>query len=298
MSAGKRPRTVTVISGKGGTGKTSLAASFAMLAKPVVVADCDVDAANLHLVLSPDKKETHEFFALPVARINQELCSACGTCYDLCRFDAISVSDDDPPVYEVEPLACEACMVCREFCPEGAVETVERPAGHWYVSESRAGPMVHARLGIAEENSGKLVTEVRKAAASQAEKNGLDTILVDGPPGIGCAVIASLTAADMVIAVTEASQSGLSDLKRVNDLARHFQMPLLVVINKADLNQEVAKSIKTWVRDSGVELLGELPYDQAVTDAMIQGKAVVECADGALAGAIRETWREIGKRLD
>jgi len=283
-------KTLTIISGKGGTGKTSLAASFAVLAAPSVIADCDVDAANLHLVLAPEVRERHDFYAMPAAKIREQDCSACGTCYDLCQFDAIVVEEGSPPRYSVDPLACEACLVCREFCPESAIDAVPRKAGEWFISEARTGPMIHAHLGIAQENSGKLVTEVRKAATRLAQERGLDRVIVDGPPGIGCAVIASLTGADQVVAVTEATPSGLSDLVRVHDLAKHFQIPLQVIINKSDLNAGVAAEIRDWARNSGVPVLGELPYDPEVTRAMLEGKTVAEWKTTPLSDKLREIW--------
>ncbi len=293
MSDKSEPKTMTIISGKGGTGKTSLAACFAVMAKPVVLADCDVDAANLHLVLEPDVGKTNEFFAMPIAKIRQDDCSACGNCYDVCRYNAVQITDESDPFYTVDPLSCEACLVCKEFCPEDAIDIVERRAGEWYVSEARTGPMVHAHLGIAQENSGKLVSVVRKAASDIAKERDIDLVIVDGPPGIGCAVIASLTGSDLVIAVTEATKSGLSDLVRVHDLAKHFKIPLQVIINKADLNSDVTDEIKKWAKDQGVIILGELPYDPIVTQAMIAGKTVVEYNSSRISKKIEELWDKI-----
>lgn len=296
MTETNKPKVVTIISGKGGTGKTSVAASFAVLAAPTVLADCDVDAANLHLLLSPKNRETHDFYAMPIAKINQDKCSGCGTCHDLCQFDAIKITDGDPPEYVVDPLSCEACLVCREFCPEDAVDTVERPAGQWFVSDARTGPMVHARLGIAEENSGKLVTEVRKAADKAAEDQGIGLIIVDGPPGIGCAVMASLTGADLVIAVTEATLSGMADLIRVYELCSHFDIPINVIINKADLNIDVCKDIKKWADDTHTPVIGELPYDTAFTRAMISAKTIVEYQKNGVAEKLKQMWDEISQK--
>jgi MinD superfamily P-loop ATPase len=297
MSNQKDPRTITIISGKGGTGKTSLAASFAVLSKPVVIADCDVDAANLHLVLSPENRERHDFFAMPAARIRKEDCVGCGDCIELCRYDAIKWTDDDPPVCEIDELSCEACLVCKEFCPEKAIETVPRLAGEWRVSSSRVGPMVHAHLGIAQENSGKLVTEVRKAASDVAKEEGIGLVIVDGPPGTGCAVIASLTGADLVVAVTEATLSGLSDLKRVHDLAKHFNIPLNVVINKADLNLEVTRQIEEWAADLGVKILGQLPYDPEATRAMVARRTIVEQNSSELSSKVVELWENLRSQI-
>lgn len=295
MSESAKVKTITIISGKGGTGKTSLAASFGVLASPVVIADCDVDAANLHLLLSPEVQETNDFYAMPIARIIQDQCVGCGTCFDVCRYDAIRFLDGDEPKYEIDPLACEACLLCREFCPEDAVETVDRIAGQWYLSKARTGPMVHAHLGIAQDNSGKLVTEVRKAAAKTAEENGIELVLVDGPPGIGCAVMASLTGSDLVVAVTEATQSGLSDLIRVHELCDHFDIPINVIINKSDLNKDVTEEIHNWAQRKGAPVIGELPYDTDFAQAMIDAKTIVEYAPDGVGAQVREMWNNIKK---
>ncbi len=288
-------KTITIISGKGGTGKTSMTAAFASLAAPVVVADCDVDAANLHLLLSPTQEKSVDFFAMPMARINQDLCTGCGTCQDLCRYEAILVEDGK---YSVDPLGCEACLVCKEFCPEQAINTVERQAGHWFQSKSRTGPMIHAHLGIAQENSGKLVTEVRKAAADIAEAKGMDLVLVDGPPGIGCAVMASLTGADLVIAVTEATLSGLKDLMRVNDLCSHFKIPINIIINKSDLNPDVTDTIKRWAGEQNSKIIGEIPYDTTFTKAMLEAKTIVEYETNGIGDQVRTVWEEVVQTLN
>ena len=292
-------KTMTIISGKGGTGKTSVSASFAVLAKPVVVADCDVDAANLHLLLAPETVETHQFFAMPSAKIDQDLCTQCGECLDLCRFGAIESPGPDNEPYYIEQLSCEGCLVCYEFCPANAIEKVERPAGEWYVSEARTGPMAHARLGIAQENSGKLVTEVRKAASQLAEKEGLHTVIVDGPPGTGCAVIASMTGSDLVVAVAEATLSGMSDLERVHGLAKHFNIPLALVINKCDLLIEVTEKMEKWAEENDVELLGMVPYDTAFSATMAEGKTMVEVQKLSEAGeALVKIWERVQAILD
>ena len=204
----------------------------------------------------------------------------------------------DDGVYTVDTIACEACLVCRENCPAEAIETVERPAGHWYLSMARTGPMVHASLGIAQENSGKLVTEVRKAAADVAEKENLGLVLVDGPPGIGCAVMASLTGADLVVAVTEATQSGLKDLMRVNDLCAHFKIPIHIIINKCDLNQEVTNTIKKWAKEKNAPVLGEIPYDTDFTKAMIEAKTIVEYESSRIGDQLKVMWKEVLRALD
>ncbi|WP_028315667.1 ATP-binding protein [Desulfatibacillum aliphaticivorans] len=290
MAETGKAKTITIISGKGGTGKTSVTAAFASLAAPVVVADCDVDAANLHLLLSPEVEKSVDFYAMPIARINQDLCVGCGLCNDLCRYDAIVIQDDN---YSVDPLACEACLVCKEHCPEQAIYTVERQAGYWFLSQARTGPMVHASLGIAQENSGKLVTEVRKAAADVAEEEKLDLVLVDGPPGIGCAVMASLTGADLVIAVTEATQSGLKDLIRVNDLCNHFKIPIHIIVNKCDLNPEVTQTVRKWAQEAKAPIIGEIPYDTDFTKAMIEAKTIVEYKSSRIGDELKNIWNTV-----
>ncbi len=296
MSSDHGVKTMTIISGKGGTGKTSLAACFAVLGAPMVLADCDVDAANLHLVLAPENVVSHEFWAMPIARIRQEDCTSCGTCHERCRYDAISVGKGAETYYTIDPMRCEACLVCQEVCPEDAIQTIPRLAGHWHVAEARTGPLVHAHLGVAQENSGRLVTEVRKAAATIAAERGVKRVIVDGPPGTGCAVIASITGSDSVLAVTEATQSGKSDLMRVHDLARHFKVPLQVVINKSDLNAQVTRELKDWGEREGVEIVGELPYDPIVTQAMIFGRAIVEHGASPIAARIEQLWEKLSQQ--
>ncbi len=286
---------LTIISGKGGTGKTSLVASFAALAQPVVLADCDVDAANLHLVVSPEVKRREEFREGKTAYIVPELCTACGECMDHCRYDAIVPVREGERIktYQVDPLNCEGCSVCAEVCPvDDAIEMRENQCGEWFVSETRFGPMVHARLGIAEENSGKLVTEVRREAENIARAQGIDLIMVDGPPGVGCPVIASVTGADAILAVTEPTLSGLSDLKRVAELAAHFQIRMAVCINKYDLNHEITASISDYCLEKGIKIVGKIRFDTKITEAMVNGKTLIEYQDGAMAEEIRTVWKE------
>lgn len=285
---------LVVISGKGGTGKTSLAASFAVLAGRAVIADCDVDAADLHLVLSPRPREKHDFFSGNEAVIRPADCSACGTCAGLCRFDAImkKTRADGAPVYAVDPVACEGCGVCVRFCPERAIDFPESLCGEWMISDTRCGPLVHARLGTAAENSGKLVSLVRREARRIATEEGRDSVIVDGPPGIGCPVIASLTGATLVLVVTEPTVSGEHDLERVLKLARHFDMAATVCVNKWDLNREMTERIEDLARRTGAKIAGRVRYDRAVTAAQLQQKAVVEtevpCVDD-----IRQIWNNL-----
>jgi len=282
---------LVVISGKGGTGKTSLAASFAVLAGNAVVADCDVDAADLHLLLAPKVRERHEFRSGREAVIRPQDCSGCGVCRDLCRFGAIANTTraDGAPVYTVDPVACEGCGVCVRFCPEKAIDFPERSCGEWLVSDTRCGPMVHARLGIAAENSGKLVSTVRREARRIVEKENRSLVIVDGPPGIGCPVIASLTGATIVLVVTEPTVSGEHDLERVLKLARHFDMPAAVCVNKWDLNPEMAERIENMASGSGAGIAGRVRYDREVTSAQLQEKAVVEISAPCVED-IRRIW--------
>ena len=269
---------LVVISGKGGTGKTSLAASFAVLAGNAVVADCDVDAADLHLVLSPRLREKHDFISGHQAVIRPQDCSGCGACSELCRFGAITRNnrENGAATFAVDPIACEGCGVCVRFCPERAIDFPESLCGAWMISDTRCGPMVHARLGVAAENSGKLVSLVRREARRIAEEESRSMVIVDGPPGIGCPVIASLTGASLVLVVTEPTVSGEHDLERVLALARHFDMPAAVCVNKWDLNPEMTERIEERAKASGAMIAGRVRYDRGVTAAQLQERAVVE----------------------
>ena len=285
---------LTVISGKGGTGKTSLVASFAALARSKVIADCDVDAADLHLVTEPRLVERHSFTGGKTARIDEALCNGCATCADLCRFGAISADGPSNALtvetYAIDPLACEGCGVCVRFCEAGAIEFTETVQGEWFLSETRVGPMVHARLGIAAENSGKLVSLIRSRAREIATEKNLELIVVDGSPGIGCPVIASITACDLVMAVTEPTLSGLHDLKRVADLTAHFGIRLIVAINKFDLNEAVTREIEEWCAEKEIAVAGRNPYSGDFTAAMIASASVVEFAESPAATAIKSLW--------
>jgi MinD superfamily P-loop ATPase len=280
-----------VISGKGGTGKTSLTASLAVLAGRCVLADCDVDAADLHLVLPPRIRERHAFRSGRGAVIREKDCTGCGTCFSLCRFDAV-VRKEDPagkPVFTVDPASCEGCGVCVRFCPQQAIDFPERTCGEWMISDTRCGPMVHARLDVAAENSGKLVSTVRREARRVAGEEGFPLLLVDGPPGIGCPVIASVTGASQVLVVTEPTVAGEHDLERALSLARHFNIPASVCVNKWDLNAGMAQRIEDQARRAGARIAGRIRYDPFVTSAQMQEKAVVETP--APCGAdIRQVW--------
>lgn len=282
-------REMVVLSGKGGTGKTSLVASLAVLAAPVAMADCDVDAANLHLLLEPRIRSRREFSGSLLARIQPELCTSCGRCREVCRFGAIG--PEDPPV--VDPLACEGCGVCHWACPADAIQFRDARTGWIIESSTRAGPLVHARLGVAQESSGKLVTEVRRRARVVARQDGLDRLILDGSPGIGCPVIASLTGVDLVVAVTEPTLAGRHDLERLIQLARSFESLVAVVVNRWDLNPELTERIEQEAREMGARPVGRLPYDPLFSRAMRAGKPVVEFAPNGLAGEIRNVWKSI-----
>ncbi len=290
---------LVVISGKGGTGKTSVVAAFASLASSKVLADCDVDAADLHLILAPEIRSRNEFRCGHEARIGVDSCTGCGGCLALCRFDAIRWTADSGTVrYAVDPIACEGCGVCVDFCPAGAIDLPESIAGEWYLSDTRHGPMVHARLGITAENSGKLVSIVRQQAKRLAEERDMNLVLVDGPPGIGCPVIASITGCSLVLIVTEPTLSGQHDLKRVAGLARHFQTPAVVCINKWDLNTAMSDAIETYAPAMGVTPVGRIRYDRAVTAAQLAGKTILEYAKEGVADDVRLVWSNVERLLN
>ena len=277
---------IVVISGKGGTGKTIITASFASLAKSKVIADCDVDAADLHLLLHPTIRETHEFSAGKTALIDQQQCTQCGKCEEICRFGAIVN-------YLVDPISCEGCGICFHICPEKAIKMVDNLSGKWFVSETRHGPFVHAKLGIAEENSGKLVTLVRQNAKLIAEEEKKDFVIIDGPPGIGCPVIASMSGVDIALIVTEATLSGIHDLERVAGVAHHFGIKSLVCINKYDLNLIVTKRIEEYCRGNSTQLVGKIPFDTSVTEALVRGLPVVEYSNNHVTEEIKSVWEKI-----
>ncbi len=285
---------LVILSGKGGTGKTSLAASFAVLAGVAVIADCDVDAADLHLVLAPRPRRRHDFTSGRVAVIRPHDCTGCGRCAELCRFDAIGreTRGDGAAVFRVDPIGCEGCGVCVRFCPERAIDFPESLCGEWMISDTRCGPMVHARLKAAAENSGKLVALVRREARRLAGEENRQRIIVDGPPGIGCPVIASLSGASLVLAVTEPTVSGEHDLERVLSLARHFQIPAAVCVNKWDLNPGMSERIEAWAAAAGARLAGRVRYDPGVTAAQLRERAVVETASPCV-DDIREIWNNL-----
>lgn len=282
---------LAVVSGKGGTGKTSLLASLAVLASHAVLVDCDVDAADLHLVLAPQVRRRAEFFAGHDATIRPDDCDNCGLCAQLCRFGAIRWKDGQSAP-DVDTLACEGCGVCARICPRAAVDLTPRRCGEWFVSDTRCGPMVHARLGIAAENSGKLVSLVRAEARRIASGNRHSLILIDGPPGIGCPVIAAMTGATAVLAVSEPSVSGEHDLDRVLDLAKHFGIPAAVCVNRWDLDPAGTERIERRADRRGALVAGRVRYDRSVTEAQVRGVTVVEL-DGPATEDIRSVWETI-----
>lgn len=282
---------LVVISGKGGTGKTILTASFAALARNKVMVDSDVDAANLYLLLHPKIKETHSFSGGKKAHLFSEKCTGCANCVEACRFDAISETEEDKIL--IDTISCEGCGVCSFVCPEGAIEMKRSISGEWFVSKTKYGPFVHAKLGIGEENSGKLVTEIRKKATEIAVKKSLDYIIIDGSPGIGCPVIASLTGADMAIVITEPSLSGIHDMERVVQMADHFKIKTACCINKFDINEKNSKHIENWCLKKSIPLLGKISYDEEVTNSMLQGMPLVEFTDFSVSGEIKHIWGKL-----
>jgi len=282
---------LVVLSGKGGTGKTTIVASFAALAKDKVLVDCDVDAADLHLLLQPAIKKSEEFWSGKTAVIDKSFCTGCGVCEQVCRFDAIEN-------FRVDPIPCEGCAFCFHVCPEKTIRMKDSLAGHWFISDTKYGPLVHARLGIAEENSGKLVALVRQQAKVLAQEQGFNYILSDGPPGIGCPVISSLSGANLALLITEPTLSGMHDLERVLGVCGHFGVPAMVCINKYDINEKNTSNTEKFCRDMGVEVISKLPFDNVVTEALVKGLPVVEYSSNGIALEVELLWQNIFKVLD
>lgn len=286
---------LVVVSGKGGTGKTVFSASLAALAGQVALADVDVDASNLHLLLRPEILERHEFVGGKKARVDERGCTACGRCQPVCRFDAIS--EDGSGRALIDPLACEGCGLCARVCDVAAISMEPCVSGEWFVSRTRFGPFVHARLGIAQENSGKLVTEVRKRARALGEREGRELLIMDGSPGIGCPVIASLSGTDLALIVTEPTPSGVHDMERIAELARHFKVRAVCAVNKFDLNPANADRISSWCAGQQIPLVGMIPFDEAVIESVRRGVPLVEGPDGPAAQGIRAMWDRIREHL-
>jgi MinD superfamily P-loop ATPase len=295
---------LVILSGKGGTGKTSVAAALAHLASlkmPLVLADADVDAANLELVLAPTRLEEHAFMGGQVAVIDPDRCGLCGRCHEVCRFEAVIPFDaaEGVDAYRVDPLACEGCASCVYQCPEEAIHSEEQQAGLWFHSDTRFGPLFHAHLFAAQENSGKLVTLVKQHGRLLALDQDRELLIVDGPPGIGCPVISASAGADLALLVVEPTVSGIHDLERALGTVNHFGVPALVCINKADLNPAHSAAIEAFCTAEGIEVVGRLPYDTAVTEAMVQGQPVTSYQpEGAMASALRWVWDQLRKHLN
>ncbi len=286
--AGEQVKQVTVLSGKGGTGKTTITASFAALAHNIVVADCDVDAPDLHLLLHPKIVETQEFRGFKLAVIDKTKCIECGLCRDACRFDAIK------DVFEVDTVLCEGCGVCVVVCPEKAINLKERISGHAFISKTKYGTMSHARLKPSESTSGKLVTLVRQNASQIAEKENCELVLIDGPPGIGCPVIASVTGVDIGLVVTEPTLSGIHDLERALQLLNHFHIQPLVCINMYDINRRNTEKIVQFCHENGVEACGKIPFDPIVTKAMVAGKTIIEYSpQSTVSRGVETVWKRV-----
>ncbi len=281
---------MTVVSGKGGTGKTTALASFAALAENKMVADADVDAANLHLVLEPTTIESGDFYGAQIAVRDPSLCQRCGECERRCRFDAITPN-------EINELACEGCGICVLACPHEALRLESISCGKWFISNTPYGPMAHAKLLPAAESSGRLVTIVRQKAEDVALAKGLPLILIDGSPGIGCTAVAALADVDLALIVTEPSLSGIHDMERVAELIAHFGIPTAVLINKADINEENTQRIRTYCVQHQLDIVGELPYDESVTEALAEQVPLVEYQDGPVAEGIRQAWVRLGQML-
>lgn len=283
---------MVVLSGKGGTGKTSIVGAFAALAKNKVLADCDVDAADLHLLLSPSKREEHEFWSGQVAEIDPERCTRCGLCEEACRFDAIHD-------FKVGRVGCEGCGLCARLCPSHAISMKDNLAGHWFISDTRFGSLIHARLGIAQENSGKLVHLVRQKAKEVALQEGADITINDGPPGIGCAVISSLSGANLACIVTEPSVSGIHDMERVLSVCQHFSVPALVCINKHDINERGTQQIEQYCNRHDIPVAAKIPFDPRVTEAQVEGVSLPEyTGDRHITAPIEQVWKTVCAKLD
>lgn len=281
---------VVVISGKGGTGKTTVAASFASLAEDPIIADCDVDAPDLWLVLKPEVQHQEPFVGGRLAHIDEARCGQCGRCREACHFAAVTAE------LKIDKIACEGCGACRLVCPNEAITMEEIPCGHWFRGETRYGPLVFAQLGAGQENSGKLVTFVRQRARELAQAHGAPLILIDGPPGTGCPVIASLGGAHLAVVVTEPTLSGWHDLERVLGVCRHFGVPAVVVVNKADLNPQVTEEIASYCRATVLEMIGQIPFDRAAVQSVVQAIPLVEYDEGPAAQAVRAIWERLQKR--
>lgn len=285
---------ITILSGKGGAGKTSVAAALASLAENSVFCDNDVDAADLHLIFKPKIQETHKFDSGSKAKINPEFCTNCGLCEEYCRFDAIHQNSNSFP--EVNIFKCEGCRLCERICPVQAITTHQNFNNEWFVSETRFGPLVHAKMGPGEENSGKLVSEIRQKAREIASRNKASFIISDGPPGIGCSAIASVTGTDAVLLIIEPTVSGLHDAKRLVQLVSNFKIPLYAVINKFDINLEFTQTVEDYLREESIPLIGKIPFTTAMVESMIAEKTIIEFdPKSEISAEFNRIWEELFK---
>lgn len=283
---------ITIISGKGGTGKTLVTAALSSLAERAVFCDNDVDAADLHLIFHPEIKEQFLFDSGSIAEINPETCNNCGLCEEFCRFDAIHPNSEGQQ--EVNPIKCEGCRLCARICPEDAIALHENLNNQWYISESRFGTLVHARMGAGEENSGKLVTEIRHAAKKIAEEQNAKFILNDGPPGIGCAAIASVTGTNLVLVVIEPTLSGLHDARRLIELVKGFNIPIFALINKFDINLQTTLLTENYLRENNIKLIGKIPFDEQMVESMVAGKTIIEFAPNEpISLLFKDVWKKL-----
>ena len=290
-------REIVVVSGKGGTGKTSLSAAFTYLeGENALACDCDVDAANMHLLLDASFDNQRDFYSGEVALIDEELCTNCGKCADVCRFDAIHMIDGQ---HKVDPISCEGCHYCSKVCKTKAIEMKTQKAGDIYTSNIKSNTqMVHAKLGFGAENSGKLVAKVKQDAKLMALQKNKAYVITDGSPGIGCPVISSLSGANLVVLVTEATVSGLHDLQRVLKLVKTFNLKAVCIINKYDLNLGMADDIEKFLKEEDIEVIGKLPYDETFTKALAKAQTIIEYDEKSkLAELIKENWIKIKKEI-
>ncbi len=282
---------IAILSGKGGTGKSSLSAALTSLADKIVVADCDVDAANLHLILQPENFREEVYISGQKATIDRNKCTNCGTCLNYCRFDAISIKNDQ---IEITGTACDGCQLCYRVCPEGAIDMIDFDKSRWYAGDILNGKMIHARLAPGEDNSGKLVNVVREEARKIAEEISADTILIDGPPGIGCPAISTLTGIQKVVLVTEPSQSGLHDLKRIIELVGQHKTKAYVVINKYDINTSISDEIENYCSSLKIPVIGKIPFDKVFVDAMVNCQDIINWApDSQVTNEIKLIWNHL-----
>ncbi len=285
---------ITILSGKGGTGKTSITAALALVAQNAVLCDNDVDAADLHLLLQPEVKEKNVFLSAWISTIHSDKCTACGLCLQHCHFDAIYRNEEG--VFEINPYKCEGCRLCERVCPANAISSERSANNFWYVSETRAGIMIHAKMGVGEENSGKLVTVVRKKAREIAAETKAEFVINDGPPGIGCAAIASITGTDKVLLIIEPTKSGLHDAVRLIELLKNFKIQIFAVINKYNINEEIAQNIAQVLQKKKIPLIDKIPFDKTMVKAMVEGKTIVEYKPHSrITASIHNIWETIRK---